>query len=88
MSKACSCAACSNEEKLLFPFLETKVKMPQRFSVDHETLLKHLAACKAALDQISLSGSAEEDAAKLKAFQVGRSHRELAGASRVGSGGG
>jgi hypothetical protein len=60
----------SNEEKLLFPWMTSKVKMPPRFSEDHDTLLKQMDSCTTALDQVERSGSAEQDAAMIKAFLV------------------
>ena len=50
--------------------MSSKVKMPPRFSDDHDTLLKQMAACTAAMDQLERSGVAEQDAALMKAFLV------------------
>jgi hypothetical protein len=43
-----------NEERVFFPWLASRVTMPERFSADHETLLKQMGACDAAITALKV----------------------------------
>lgn len=50
-----------SEEKILFPFMETRVKLPPKMSADHKTLLAMMDNCRDQINNFQVTGAANKD---------------------------
>lgn len=55
---------------LVFPWMASKVQLPEKMAADHKTLLDSLDSCTTMVTSLKAGGNASEDAAKITQLKV------------------